>query len=147
VEPLFRAFHDQYLRSKINYAVDRTISDDLKAQWITPLSLQLIPGVLLAVGILFCPESPRWLARKDRWEEAEKVLVYLRTLPADNEYVRDELGEIRLQMEERSTLNRSKKEMAQKLFQKGTRNRIMIGLLLMACQNLTGVNIITYCRS
>lgn len=37
-------------------------------------------------------------------------------------------------------------EMFKRLFQKGVRNRISIGLLLMACQNLTGVNIITYCE-
>lgn len=40
----------------INYAVDRTISDNLKAQWITPLALQLLPGLLLFAGVFWCPE-------------------------------------------------------------------------------------------
>jgi sugar porter (SP) family MFS transporter len=128
----------------INYAVDRTISDDTKTQWIVPLGLQLLPGVLLFIGIMFCPESPRWLARQDNWDAAEKVLSDIRTLPIDHPYVRNEISDIRLQMEERSTHRLGKKEAFQKLFAKGTRNRIGIGLLLMACQNLTGVNIITY---
>lgn len=129
----------------INYAVDRTISDYVKTQWIVPLGLQLLPGVMLFVGMLFCPESPRWLAKQDNWEAAEKILSDLRTLPVDHPYVRNEISEIRLQMEERSIHHLGKKESFQKLFAKGTRNRIGIGLLLMACQNLTGVNIITVC--
>ncbi|CAN8106560.1 unnamed protein product [Discula destructiva] len=128
----------------INYAVDRTISDNSFAQWVVPLGLQLLPGVLLFVGILFCPESPRWLARNDNWEKATETLVLLRNLPADHSYVANELSEIKLQIEQRSTLKATKMDQFRKLFAKGTRNRIGIGLLLMACQNMTGVNIITY---
>jgi len=127
----------------INYAVDRTISRETQTQWIVPLALQLVPGLLLFFGIMMCPESPRWLARKDRWEDAQKVLVNIRKLGSDHEYIQSELADIRLQVEERSTIRMSKKDMFYKLFQKGTRNRIAIGLLLMACQNLTGVNIIS----
>ncbi|KIX00602.1 uncharacterized protein Z518_09667 [Rhinocladiella mackenziei CBS 650.93] len=128
----------------INYAVDRTISDNSKAQWIVPLGLQLLPGLLLVIGMLFCPESPRWLARQDNWEAAEKVLSKIRTLPSDHPYIRTEMTEIRQQVEERSTMKLSKRESLKKLLARGTRNRIAIGLLLMACQNLTGVNVITY---
>lgn len=128
----------------INYAVDRTISRETQTQWIVPLGLQLLPGILLFGGIMLCPESPRWLARKDRWEDAQKVLVDIRTLGPDHEYIQAELADIRAQVEERSKLRMSKTQMAKKLFEAGTRNRVAIGLLLMACQNLTGVNIITY---
>lgn len=131
----------------INYACDQTISDATQTQWIVPLGLQLVPGVLLAVGMLFCPESPRWLARKDRWEAAEAVLVKLRGLPGDSEYIREELSEIRQQVEERSANRMTLAESFKRLIQKGVRNRVLIGLLLMMCQNMTGVNIITYCRS
>ncbi|KAK2589624.1 hypothetical protein QQS21_012695 [Conoideocrella luteorostrata] len=128
----------------INYACDRTISPKLAAQWVVPLSLQLVPGALLCAGMLFCPESPRWLARQDRWDDAEKVLVHLRALPLGHQYVRDELSEIRQQVEELSANRMTYADMFKRLVQKGVRNRISIGLLLMACQNLTGVNIITY---
>jgi hypothetical protein len=40
-----------------------------------PWGLQMIPAILLFIFLLFLPESPRWLARKDRWEEAKTVLA------------------------------------------------------------------------
>jgi formylglycine-generating enzyme required for sulfatase activity len=35
----------------------------------------MIPAILLFFGMMFLPESPRWLARKERWEECMQVLV------------------------------------------------------------------------
>ncbi|KXH53661.1 quinate permease [Colletotrichum simmondsii] len=128
----------------VNYAVDRTISDSTQTQWIVPLGLQLLPGVLLFFGIFLCPESPRWLAKNDRWEDATRVLVHVRELPADHDYVSTEISDIRRQVEDSSANRMTKSQMFKRLFEKGSRNRIGIGLLLMACQNLTGVNIITY---
>ncbi|KXH62871.1 quinate permease [Colletotrichum salicis] len=128
----------------VNYAVDRTISDSTQTQWIVPLGLQLLPGVLLFFGIFICPESPRWLAKNDRWEDAKRVLVHIRELPADHDYVSTEINDIKRQVEDSSANRMTKSQMFKRLFEKGSRNRIGIGLLLMACQNLTGVNIITY---
>ncbi|KAI4813392.1 hypothetical protein E4T44_10814, partial [Aureobasidium sp. EXF-8845] len=128
----------------INYATDRTTSPNNKAQWVIPLALQIVPGFFLCVGMFFCPESPRWLARGDNFDKAEKIISSLRNLPADHPYIRNEMNEIRIQVEERSTNKMSKKQQVQKLFQKGVRNRMGIGLALMFLQSFTGVNIITY---
>lgn len=89
---------------------------------------------------MFCPETPRFLAKKDNWEAAEKVLVRLRNLPADHPYIRNELADIRQQAEYLNAGHLSPKQMFKRLFQAGTRNRIGIGLLLMCCQNMTGMN-------
>ncbi|KAF3179072.1 hypothetical protein TWF788_007156 [Orbilia oligospora] len=131
----------------INYVVNRTISVDTKVQWIIPLALQLLPGVLLLCGIFWCPETPRWYAKQERWEEAIATLSWIRKLPASHKYIREELEEIRRQVSSRnkpSETRNTKRYYLSRIFQKGTRNRIGIGLLLMAFQNLTGVNIITY---
>lgn len=39
--------------------------------------IQAIPALVLWVALYFFPESPRWLAGKDRWEECLDVLALL----------------------------------------------------------------------
>ena len=130
----------------INYATDRTIDVSNKAQWIIPLALQLFPGVMLVFGLFWCPESPRWLARGDNFDAAEKILTTLRGLPSSNPCIQREMGEIREQVERRSTMKMSKKDQFKKLFQRGTRNRLGIGLALMflqVCLQQTSISIST----
>ena len=42
-----------------------------------PWGIQAVPGAILFLGLFFFPKSPRWLASKDRWEEALTVLAHL----------------------------------------------------------------------
>ncbi|KAL5377644.1 MFS sugar transporter [Paraphaeosphaeria minitans] len=42
-----------------------------------PWGIQMVPGFILLAGMFFFPYSPRWLASKDRWEEAIQVLAHL----------------------------------------------------------------------
>lgn len=42
-----------------------------------PWGIQAVPGAILFLGLFFFPKSPRWLASKDRWEEALTVLANL----------------------------------------------------------------------
>jgi hypothetical protein len=39
--------------------------------------VQAIPGLILFIALFFFPESPRWLASKERWEEALDTLALL----------------------------------------------------------------------
>lgn len=130
----------------INYLVNRTISTSKMAQWQVPLGLQLLPGALLLLGIFWCPETPRWYAKQDRWDEAEKSLVWIRKLDRHHPFIQEELAQIREQIQigmPPPGTRHGPMYFVRRLWQKGTRNRIGIGLLLMAFQNLTGVNIIT----
>ena len=42
-----------------------------------PWALQMIPAFGLFFGMMALPESPRWLAHHDRWEECHAVLTEL----------------------------------------------------------------------
>lgn len=42
-----------------------------------PWGVQIVPAAILLGGMFFFPKSPRWLAGKDRWEEALRVLASL----------------------------------------------------------------------
>ena len=49
-------------------------STQKEAAWRIPLALQLVPALILGVGIMFMPHSPRWLINNERDEEALVVL-------------------------------------------------------------------------
>lgn len=40
-----------------------------------PWGVQMVPAAFLVVGLIWFPKSPRWLATKDRWDEALRVLA------------------------------------------------------------------------
>ncbi|KAJ6113643.1 hypothetical protein N7523_006960 [Penicillium sp. IBT 18751x] len=115
--------------------------------YLVPLAMQGLPAVLLLVGMLLCNESPRWLAKQDRWEEARATLSKVRALPADHPYVEDEFQAIAVQLEqERALVGGSgfwdlMKEM---WLIPGNRKRAMISIFLMICQQMTGTNAINY---
>lgn len=48
------------------------------ASWRIPLGIQIIPGILLAVGCMFLPPSPRLLVLQGRYDEALASLARLR---------------------------------------------------------------------
>ncbi|KAK4636496.1 putative quinate permease [Fulvia fulva] len=67
------------------------------AAWLVPLALQLVPAVLLGVGMIFMPFSPRWLEHHGREADARKTLASLRGLPQDHELIELEYLEIKAQ--------------------------------------------------
>ena len=62
-----------------------------------PLTLQLAPAIILLIGMIFMPFSPRWLVHHNREGEARKVLATLRGLPQDSELIEVEFLEIKAQ--------------------------------------------------
>jgi MFS family permease len=59
-----------------------------------PISIQLVPAIILGTGLFFLPESPRYFVIKGRLEEAAGVLSRVRGQPQDSEYIQQELAEI-----------------------------------------------------
>ena len=53
------------------------------AQWKLPLALQVLFAIFTITLILFCPESPRWLLKHGKEDEARAVLDQLSVLPAE----------------------------------------------------------------
>ncbi|KAF4984238.1 hypothetical protein FZEAL_526 [Fusarium zealandicum] len=112
-----------------------------------PLALQCFPAVLLIIGMFFAPESPRWCARKDNWERATQILSELRMLPLDSEYLQNEIHEMseQLEAERRLTGDASAATLWKELVTiPGNRKRAIISVLLMICQQMTGVNAVNY---
>ncbi|KAG6012606.1 hypothetical protein E4U54_007425 [Claviceps lovelessii] len=117
------------------------------AVYIVPLALQAVPAILLIAGMLLSPESPRWCAQKDDWDGSMRVLVKLRGLPAESEYVSQELREMAEQLEhERRLMGDAnfRSLMREMWLVPANRKRAVITVVLMCCQQLTGVNAINY---
>ena len=127
----------------INYGSLLHIHGD--ASWIMPLAMQALPAILLAIGMLFCDESPRYLARKDNWEKAQSVLANVRNLPAEHPYVQAELAEMQAQLQEERALigGGTWLDIQKEMWTiPGNRKRALISIGLMICQQMTGTNAI-----
>ncbi|EHK42563.1 uncharacterized protein TrAtP1_002416 [Trichoderma atroviride] len=54
------------------------------AQWRLPLAIQCLPPLILAIGVPFLPESPRWLLDQDRPDDALKAFEAVRAESDDS---------------------------------------------------------------
>lgn len=129
----------------VNYACQR--SYQAPVVFAVPLSLQALPAVFLVLGMFCSPESPRWYAKEDHWEKATETLAKLRNLPANSEYVQNEIRDMseQLEIERRLTGDATLKTLLKEMFTiPGNRKRAIISIVLMICQQLTGVNAINY---
>lgn len=106
--------------------------------------MQSLPPVLLFCSILWCPESPRWLAKQDDWDKASKVLSTVRHLPPSHPYVQAELLEMQTQLEEersRYSSNGFWAIMKECWLIPGNRRRAIMSIGLMTAQQWTGVSL------
>ncbi|CAI7619279.1 unnamed protein product [Penicillium bialowiezense] len=112
------------------------------SQWRIPVAIQLVPAGLMLVGLFFLKESPRWLMKKGRSEEALDSLAYIRNEPETSEAVRLEFAEITAAIHEE---NQATEGMTWKECLKPTnRYRFFLAFVLMLSQQFSGTNSIGY---
>ena len=103
--------------------------------WRWMLGVIAVPALLMFLGMLFLPESPRWLVLKKRADEA---LAVLRRLSPTEREAEAELAEIEagLQLEQKGFA----------LFKQNRnfRRAIFLGVGLQVIQQFTGINVIMY---
>ncbi|KAF2752733.1 sugar transporter [Pseudovirgaria hyperparasitica] len=105
--------------------------------WRTPFILQACFALVLTIGMFFLPYSPRWLVQKGRIEEARVVLARYRS----HEVVEAELEEVQAGLSSHSL---EKTAGWLEMFEKRYRGRTMLGIFLMGCQQLTGIDVVLY---
>lgn len=103
--------------------------------WRLMLGVIAFPALVLFIGVIFLPNSPRWLAATGRYHDAQKVLERLRST---DEQAKKELDEIRDSLKV--------KQSGWALFRTNSnfRRSVGLGVLLQVMQQFTGMNVVMY---
>ena len=101
--------------------------------WRWMFGSEALPALLLLVLLFFVPESPRWLTKQNRSNEALEIL----TRVDGAEYAKTELLEIK------DAITHESGSLKQ-LFQPGMKIVLVIGIVLAVLQQVTGINVFLY---
>ncbi|AJY74223.1 sugar porter family MFS transporter [Paenibacillus beijingensis] len=107
---------------------------DVSSAWRWMFGVGAVPGLLFLVLLFFVPESPRWLIKKGRPAEALPILIKIH----GEQLAREEVLAIK---------EVSKQESGgsfRQLFMPGMRTALMVGVVLAALQQVTGINAVMY---
>lgn len=117
-----------------------------------PIAIQFVPALVLALGLFFLPESPRYFVKKGKLVEAAGVLARIRGQPVDSDFIQQELAEIVANHEYEIQLIPQSGYFSSwaNCFKGGLTNpgsnlrRTILGTSLQMMQQWTGVNFIFY---
>jgi sugar porter (SP) family MFS transporter len=115
----------------VSYLIDYGLSDS--GNWRLMFGLAAVPAVALFVGMLFQRESPAWLIRQGREDEARQVLRRVRNTDDDID------GEIR-EVQELSKRQAGYRD----LISPRVRPLVVVGVMLAIFQQITGINTVIY---
>lgn len=119
-----------------SYLSDSAIADnDNVESWRMMFYVGIIPAIILFVGMIFLPETPRWLMSRGREEEGRKVLEMIEDpamVDANIALMKEELA--------KDADQAGWKE----LFQPWMRNALIIAAGIMFFQQFVGINTVIY---
>ena len=117
-----------------------------------PIAMQFLWAIILATGLFFLPESPRYFVKQGKLERAAKALASVRGQPVESDYIQDELAEIianheyEIQVIPQTSYLGGWANCFKGSLSNGASNirRTILGIALQMMQQLTGINFIFY---
>ncbi|CAD6448934.1 f0fdf6b1-29f2-4650-b445-73daea91c3f7 [Sclerotinia trifoliorum] len=107
--------------------------------WRLPFAVQAVIAFLFTAStLLFLPQSPRWLAARGKFEEAERVWLHLAVPEKEREGVKQEVDD-----NEKADQEVKTKDLFA-IFAPDAWKRTVLGLFLMAMQQAAGIDGVLY---
>jgi len=106
---------------------------DVENNWRWMFATGVVPSVLFFTGLFFIPESPRWLYKAGRKDEALRVLTRI----GGESLAKDEIVEIAASLQ-----GNSMSVSIGDLFKPATRKVMMVGFFLAILVQISGINTI-----
>lgn len=129
-----------------NYGTALHVSNSSRSQWVYPTMVKIILAGLIFLLSFVCAESPRWLIKKGRDDEALKNFTKIRNLPSDHPYILSEISDIheQLLLEEASVKGTTVWGALKELVTvKSIRWRMFISIMIQLLGQWSGANAIT----
>jgi len=114
-----------------NYFISKLIADSLAWRWM--FAVETVPAVLFMILLFFIPESPRWLIKYGRMDEARDILYKTGEQEVDRQV--DEIIE---------SLETPQKQQEEKFFSSKYKVPIITAMAIAIFNQLTGINAILY---
>jgi SP family sugar:H+ symporter-like MFS transporter len=112
--------------------------------WRITLGITFLWGLILGIGIVFFPESPRYDYRHGRIDQARSTMSKLYGVPQNHRVILEELSEIEDQLEAESASKGGWHGWVETFQGPRMPYRIFLGIVLQALQQLTGANYFFY---
>ena len=123
----------------LSYIVDYLLSDlSTTMAWRSMLAMAAVPAIILFIGVLKLPESPRFLIKNNKFDEARRVLSYIRP--------KDKIDSEMKQIQEMAEQEKKASEQTSwgSLFTGKYRYLVIAGVGVAAFQQFQGANAIFY---
>ncbi|KAF3195988.1 High-affinity glucose transporter rgt2 [Orbilia oligospora] len=109
-----------------------------------PLSIRFVWALILFFGMMLLPETPRFLIKRNRFDDAAKSLSTLRRLPLDHPEIIAELNEIKANHEYEMSIGQTSYKKLLSNQSGFLRKRLLTGVGIQVFQQLSGANFIFY---
>jgi len=132
---LFAAFLSNYLIADAAGSAQNILMLDISA-WRWMFWVELVPAILFLVGVLFIPESPRYLVAQGKVDDAKTVFSKISNDSADAQ-----ISDVK------SSLHSDKKPSIRDLFIDGSKKVhpiVWAGVALSVFQQFVGINVVFY---
>lgn len=114
---------------------------DSSVSWRFPFAIQIVFFLMVIAFIFFLPESPRWLVKKGRIDEARETMAVLQDVAVDDESITRDIAMMQHSLELAARAGNPGPQNLLKMGDQRIFNRALVAILGQAFQQLCGVSL------